>query len=144
VPTRAGRVGRLGGDHAREQLAGLALPHAAQQQIEVALAIVEPLNALLAPLDLELERDARRLHGCRALMAHYRIGAKVATAILAELGDPRRFSSSRQARSLRRLGHHRARVRRAPPRRAPVTPGIARAALGGVRSGTHRRASGAR
>ena len=30
-------------------------------------------------------------------MAHYGIGAKVATAILAELGDPRRFSSSRQA-----------------------------------------------
>jgi transposase len=97
VPTQAGRLGRLEGDHARAQLAGLELPHAADQQIAVALAIVEHLNALLRPLDLELERDARRLHGCRALMAHYGIGAKVATAIVAELGDPRRFSSSRQA-----------------------------------------------
>jgi transposase len=97
VPTQAGRLGRLEGDHAREQLAGVELPHAAEQQITVALAIIEHLNALLAPLDLELERDARRLHGCRALMAHYGVGAKVATAILAELGDPRRFSSSRQA-----------------------------------------------
>jgi transposase len=97
VPTRAGRLGRLEGEHAREQLAGLELPRAAEQQIAVALAIVEQLNALLHPLELELERDARRLHGCRALMAHYGIGATVATAILAELGDPRRFSSSRQA-----------------------------------------------
>jgi len=97
VPTQAGRLGRLEGDHAREQLACLELPHAAEQQIAVALAIVEHLNALLRPIELELERDARRLHGCRALMAHYGIGARVATAIVAELGDPRRFSSSRQA-----------------------------------------------
>jgi transposase len=95
--TQTGRLGRLEGDHARAQLAGLELPHAAEQQIAAALAIVEHLNALLRPLDLELERDARRLHGCRALMAPYGIGAKVATAIVAELGDPRRFSSSRQA-----------------------------------------------
>ena len=97
VPTQAGRLGRLEGDHAREQLSRFALPPVAHRQIEVALAIVEHLNAQLHPLDLELERDARRLHGCRALMAHYGIGTKVATAILAELGDPRRFSSSRQA-----------------------------------------------
>lgn len=54
-------------------------------------------DAQLHPLDLELERDARRLQGCCALMKHYGIGAKVATAILAALGDTRRFSSSRQA-----------------------------------------------
>jgi transposase len=97
VPTQAGRLGRLEGDRACEQLAGLELPHPAEQQIAVALAIIEHLNALLRPLDLQLERDARRLHGCRALMTHHGIGAKVATAILAELGDPRRFSYSRQA-----------------------------------------------
>ena len=97
VPTQAGRLGRLEGDNAREQLSRFALPPVAHQQIQVALAIIEHLNAQLHPLDLQLERDARRLHGCRALMAHYGIGAKVATAILAELGDPRRFSSSRQA-----------------------------------------------
>jgi transposase len=97
VATQAGRLGRLEGDHTREQLAGLELPQAAEQQIQLALAIIEHLNALVHPLDLELERDARRLHGCRALMEHYGIGARVATAIVAELGDPGRFSSSRQA-----------------------------------------------
>lgn len=59
--------------------------------------MVEQLNRQLHPLELELERIARARPGCRALMAHYGIGPKVATAILAELGDARRFSSSRQA-----------------------------------------------
>lgn len=97
VPAQAGRLARLDGHTASEQLAAIELPPAACQQIEVALAVVEKLNQQLHPLDLQLERDARALAGCRALMGHYGIGARVATAIVAELGDARRFSSSRQA-----------------------------------------------
>jgi len=59
--------------------------------------MVEHVNAQLAPLDRELRTFARRQPGCRALMKHYGIGPQVACAILAELGDARRFSSSRQA-----------------------------------------------
>jgi len=97
VPVQAGRLGRLEGRYAREQLAELELPEAAQQQITVALGIIEHLNGVLHDLDLELARFARRQPGCRALMAHYGIGSRVATAIVAELGDTRRMSSSRQA-----------------------------------------------
>ena len=48
-------------------------------------------------LTRELRAYARRQPGCRALMRHYGIGALTAVTILAELGDARRFSSSRHA-----------------------------------------------
>jgi transposase len=73
------------------------LPEAARQQIVVARALITELNVQLHALELELERIARRMPGCRALTAHYGIGRRVATAIVAELGDPSRFTSSRQA-----------------------------------------------
>jgi transposase len=59
--------------------------------------VIEHVNAQLAPLDRDLKAFARSQPGCRALMGHYGIGPQVACAILAELGDTRRFSSSRQA-----------------------------------------------
>jgi transposase len=52
----------------------------------------------LAPLDRELRAFARRQPGCRALIEQlYGVGPVSATAILAELGDCRRFSSSDDA-----------------------------------------------
>ena len=69
----------------------------AREQITVALAMVDELDAQVAPIDSELRAYARRQPGCRALMGHYGIGALTAVAILAELGDCRRFSSSREA-----------------------------------------------
>ncbi len=47
VPVQAGRLGRLEGRYAREQLAALELPPAATQQITVALGIIEYLNGVL-------------------------------------------------------------------------------------------------
>ena len=73
------------------------LSSAAQRQIAVALAVIEHVNSQLAPLDRDLKAFARAQSGCRALMRHYGIGPQVACAILAELGDTRRFSSSRQS-----------------------------------------------
>jgi transposase len=55
------------------------------------------LDAQSEPLTRELRAYGRRQPGCRALMAHYGIGALTAVTILAELGDARRFSSSRHA-----------------------------------------------
>ena len=49
------------------------------------------------PLDQELREYAKRQPGCRALMRHYGIGPLTSITILAELGDPRRFSPSREA-----------------------------------------------
>ena len=59
--------------------------------------MIDALDAQIAPLDKELRAYARRQAGCKALMAHYGIGELTAVTILAELGDCRRFSSSRQA-----------------------------------------------
>jgi transposase len=84
----------------RDGLAWLAaqpLPAVARQQVTAALAIIEALDAQIAPLDRELRAYARRQPGCKALLAHYGIGPITAVTILAELGDPNRFSSSREA-----------------------------------------------
>jgi transposase len=74
-----------------------ALPETAREQVTVALAMIDALDRQLAPIDRELRAYARRQPGCRALLAHYGIGPVTAVTILAELGDRRRFSSSRLA-----------------------------------------------
>ena len=74
-----------------------ALPETAREQVTVALAMIDALEAQIVPLDRELRAYARRQAGCKALMAHYGIGALTAVTILAELGDCTRFSSSRHA-----------------------------------------------
>ena len=81
----------------REWLAQLELPATAREQITIAQSIIDAHDVQIAPLDLELREYARRQAGCRALMGHYGIGPLTSITILAELGDPRRFSSSREA-----------------------------------------------
>jgi transposase len=79
-------------------LAEAQLSPAGRQQVQVCYRMIDAANAELVALRNELARFARRQPGCRALMErHYGIGAVTAVAIWAELGDPRRFSSSRQA-----------------------------------------------
>jgi transposase len=74
-----------------------ALPATAREQIAVARALIDTLETQLAPITRELRAHAPRQSGCRALTGHYGIGPLTAVAILAELGDARRFSSSREA-----------------------------------------------
>jgi transposase len=81
----------------RAWLQALELPDSAREQITVALAMIDALDARSAPVTRQLRLYARRQPGCRALMKHYGIGELTAVTILAELGDARRFSSSRHA-----------------------------------------------
>ena len=81
----------------REWLASQPLPAAAREQVTVALAMIDGIEAQIAPLDKDLRAYARRQSGCKALMGHYGIGELTAVTILAELGDCTRFSSSRLA-----------------------------------------------
>lgn len=81
----------------RSWLESLDLPDAARRQIGVALSMIDAVDRQLRPLDAELRSLARRQPGCRALQTHYGIGEITSLAILAELGDARRFSSSRHA-----------------------------------------------
>src|SRR4051812_6354039 len=80
----------------RAWLAAQPLSESAREQVTVALAMIDALETQIAPLDRELRAYARRQAGCKALMSHG-IGALTAVTILAELGDCRRFSSSRHA-----------------------------------------------
>jgi len=115
----------------RAWLAGLVLPAAAREQITVALAMIDAHDAQLAPLDRELRNYARRQASCRALMRHYGIGPLTAVTILAELGDARRFSSSREA--VRYAGIditvHQSDARRAPGHLSRQGPSALRWAL---------------
>src|SRR3954468_23942692 len=82
VPPRSWLLGA----ESRAWLVSLQLPPAAREQITIALALIDGLDAQLAPLDCELRTFARRQAGCRALMRHYGIGPLTSVTILAELG----------------------------------------------------------
>ena len=81
----------------RARLERLELPAAARKSIDLSLRMIDHINEELKPLEDEIRSFARRQGGCKALMRHYGIGELTSVAILAELGDCTRFSSSRQA-----------------------------------------------
>src|SRR3954452_21229309 len=84
-------------DEGQRWLAAQPLSGCARQQVTVALAMIDALDARLAPLNKDLRAYARRQTGSGALMAHFGIGERRAVTTLAELGDAGRFSSSREA-----------------------------------------------
>lgn len=84
-------------DTGRAALAAAELSPAGRQMVDTALAAIDHLTDLILPLRAELVAFARRQTGCRALQAHYGIGALCSVVIWAELGDCRRFSNSDQA-----------------------------------------------
>jgi len=57
---------------------------------------IDELTAEIDPLRMQLVRFARRQSGCGVLQRHYGVGWLCAAIIWAEVGDPRRFSSSDQ------------------------------------------------
>jgi transposase len=82
----------------REALARVELSPAGRESVALALRMIDTIDGELAPLDHELSVYARRQPGCRALIARlYGVGPVTATAIVAELGDARRFRSSDDA-----------------------------------------------
>src|SRR5712691_11247483 len=82
----------------REALAQAELSPAGRELVTLALRMIDAIDRELAPLDRELCSFARRQRGCRALIARlYGVGPVSATAIVAELGDARRFASSDDA-----------------------------------------------
>jgi transposase len=81
----------------RAWLEALELPPGAHELVTVALTMIDALAAQSAPITQRLRLYARRQVGCKALLKHHGIGELTAVAILAELGDARRFSSSRHA-----------------------------------------------
>src|SRR5437870_2116083 len=81
-----------------EALARAELCPAGRELVALGLRMLDLFDLELAPLDRQLRAFARRQRGCRALIEGlYGVGPVSATAILAELGDCRRFSSSDDA-----------------------------------------------
>ena len=93
--------------------------------------MTDALDTQMAPIDKQLGMFARRQPGTRALMAHYGIGTLTSVVILAELGDVRRFSSSREAVRYAGLDItvHQSDQRRAPGRLSRQGPPALRWAL---------------
>lgn len=85
----------LTGEH-RAWVESLELPEAAQAHLSVALSSVDHVKAQMAPLEGRLRQIAKTWPGPQALQVHYGIGELTAVAIVAELGDVSRFSSSRK------------------------------------------------
>jgi transposase len=119
------------GAESRAWLTSLKLPPAAREHITVALALIDAHDAQLVPLDEQLRDYAKRQPGCRALMGHYGIGPLTSITILAELGDARRFNSSREAVRYAGLDItvHQSDARRAPGRLSRQGPSALRWAL---------------
>jgi transposase len=84
-------------DEGRMALAAADLSPAGRQAVETAVVLIDGLTAQIEPLRAQLGRFARNQIGCRALMSLYGIGPLTAPIVWAELGDTRRFSSSRRA-----------------------------------------------
>jgi Transposase IS116/IS110/IS902 family len=94
--------------------------------------MIETIDDELAPLDRALSLYARHQPGCRALIARlYGVGPVTATAIVAELGDARRFGCSDDA--VRHCGLdvtvHQSDRKRAPGRLSHEGPELLRWAL---------------
>jgi transposase len=82
----------------RLELASVDVSPAGREVIELCTRMLDQLDHELAPLDRSLAAFARHQPGCSTLMERlYGVGAVTATAILAELGDARRFRSSDDA-----------------------------------------------
>jgi transposase len=82
----------------REALPGVELSPAGRVLVTLALRTIDRIDLELAPLDRTLALFARRQPGCRELIVRlYGVGPVTATAIVAELGDARRFRSSDDA-----------------------------------------------
>src|SRR3954469_3061733 len=95
APAIAGDL--LGADNRRRLEAADQLSAAGREAVVAALRILDALDAELVPLRKQIAAFARRQPGCRALQAQYGVGEITAAALWAELGDTRRFSSSRKA-----------------------------------------------
>ena len=80
-----------------ELLDRVELSPAGRDAAATALRQLQRLTAELDSLRRRLHRIAGRQPGCLALQSHYGIGPLTAIAIWEELGDTRRFSSSRAA-----------------------------------------------
>jgi transposase len=81
----------------RDYVLSVGLPPASRQVVEVGCRLLEVFDDEVEVLDRQLEAFAKLQPGCQVLQRQWGIGPILSASILAELGDTRRFSSSRQS-----------------------------------------------
>src|SRR6266508_3905423 len=92
------RLGTMSSEDRWEWFEHVELPPASRLVVAVALRSIDRVTDEMAPLDAQIRWIARRQPGCRALdRGIYGVGPLTAVCIWAELGDVRRFVSSRRA-----------------------------------------------
>jgi transposase len=93
----SGSPERLRTREGRAFLQALDVPADARERIEIALTMIDAIEAQITPLERELRQLARRQTGCRALMGLSGMGELTALVTRCELGDVARLSASRKA-----------------------------------------------
>lgn len=78
-------------------LAKADLSPAGRQAVDIGMRMIELIDRKLDPIHREIVSFANHQAGCQALLPRYGLGPITSAAIVAMLGDARRFSSSRQA-----------------------------------------------
>jgi transposase len=76
--------------------AALKLPEHARVHVDSLLTVIAALESQLETIDAELRRFARADERCRALQSIYGIGPILASHVLAEIGEARRFRRGEQ------------------------------------------------
>lgn len=90
-------IPRLSSIAGQRALAAAELSPAGRASVDQASRMIAATDVELAALAKELSRFAKTQPGCRTLLGFFGIGPITAVAILAEMGDTRRFRRSRQA-----------------------------------------------
>jgi transposase len=89
---------RLCNPQDRRRLTGVEMSPAGRQTMQTGLVMLDSFDAELVPLSAQLVALAKTQPGCRALERElFGVGWLTAVAIVAELGDCRRFHSADQA-----------------------------------------------
>jgi transposase len=88
--------GRLMTVSGQRWAAALSMPAPARANVEAMLAIIRALDEQIELLDPELRQLARSDRRLQALCAIFGVGSVLASHILAEVGDVRRFRRARQ------------------------------------------------
>ena len=81
----------------RRRLAEMEMSPAGRQTMQRGLVMLDAFDSQLKPLSAQVVSLAKAQPGCRALEQLYGVGWLTSAAILAELGDCRRFTSADQA-----------------------------------------------
>ena len=90
------RRGRLLTRTGRQWVAALELAAPIRLVLDVLLGVIDDIDARLQPLERELARGAKQDPRLQALQQIYGVGPIVASHLLAEIGDGRRFRRARQ------------------------------------------------